>query len=124
MTKSLKKQKAERKGRLAEHIIAWLYRLQGYRLLERRYRCRYGEIDLIMQRGEVRVFVEVKYRSYQRGGEALPEDTFPSPRQQNRIRRAAEYFLARHAGRVDLPCRFDLAVSCGLKGIRFYRNAF
>ena len=120
MTKSLKKQKAERKGRLAEHVIAWLYRLQGYRLLERRYRCRYGEIDLIMQRGEVRVFVEVKYRS----SEILPEDTFPSLRQQNRIRRAAEYFLARHAGRVDLPCRFDLAVSYGLKGIRFYRNAF
>ena len=45
---------------------------KGYRLIERRFHCRFGEIDLIMESGDVTVFVEVKMRSDVRYG--LPRE--------------------------------------------------
>ena len=53
---------AERRGRRAETLAAWYLRLKGYRILARRYRTPVGEIDLIVRRGRLVAFVEVKRR--------------------------------------------------------------
>lgn len=53
---------AERRGRFAEFIAAALLLLKGYRILDRRHRGPYGEIDLIAVRGRRLAFVEVKQR--------------------------------------------------------------
>ena len=60
---------AERRGRYAESFAAWALRLKGYRLLARRFKTPLGEVDLIMRRGEVTAFIEVKAR--RRTGEAI-----------------------------------------------------
>lgn len=81
---------------------AWL-RLTGYRILARNYRVPVGEIDIVARRGQVLVFVEVKARSSRAAGaEAL------SPRQQRRIGRAAEQFLAGRGDLAGFDVRFDL----------------
>lgn len=83
---------------------------RGYRVLERNYRCRAGEIDLIAMHGEYLVFIEVKYRSDGRAGYG-PESV--DRRKQLRIIRAASWYLAeKHIG-PEQPCRFDVVSFLG-----------
>lgn len=93
------RRRAERFGRWAEIVTAWSLRLKGFRILRQRYRNRAGEIDLIARRGKLLVFVEVKAR---RDIDAAAHAI--TPRQQQRIARAGEIFLAAepHLGALDL----------------------
>lgn len=96
------RRQAERTGRIAElAALAWLV-CMGHRFLARRYRAAGGEIDLVVRRGRVIIFCEVKYRR------PAGHDGMPSPAQQRRICNAAREFIARHHISPDLECRFDL----------------
>lgn len=93
---------------------------QGYRILEKNFRCRQGEIDLIARDGEYLVFLEVKYRKDDRmgtGGEAVGK------LKQGRIIRCARCYLMRHAEYMETPCRFDVVSVLGEKAA-LYRDAF
>ena len=80
----------EAKGRFAETLAAWRLRLAGYRIVARRARTPFGEIDLIAYNEPVLALVEVKARaSVGRGLFSL------SARQASRIAAAGAYFLAR-----------------------------
>ena len=63
------------RGALAEAAAAEFLAGRGLRLLERNYRCRFGEIDLIMSDGRTLVFVEVRYRRNKSFGGALESIT-------------------------------------------------
>lgn len=82
--------------------------LKGYRILARRYKCKSGEIDLIVQKGKFICFVEVKARKNKQ--DALLALTAT---QRKRIIRTAEWYMARkfpaHKGdHEQVFCRFDL----------------
>ncbi len=98
-----RKQRAEKLGRHSETIAALLLTLKGYRVLERRVRTHAGEIDLVaLAPGGVVCFVEVKSRAaHVEAVESL------GPRQQARISRAAELYLARKPGLGAKGVRFD-----------------
>ncbi len=103
---------------LAEHYLL----NQGLRLQQRNYRCRGGEIDLIMLEGETLVFVEVRYRKHQGfGGAAASVDR----RKQQRLRLAAQHYLQRHPA--NRACRFDvIAISPtagGQNNVQWITNA-
>jgi putative endonuclease len=85
------RQAAERRGRLAEVLGAALLMLKGYRILERRHRGPFGEIDLIAVRGKRLAFVEVK----QRRSDAEARDAVDG-RQAARMADAAERWLWRN----------------------------
>jgi putative endonuclease len=89
-------------GADAEQAAADYLIRQGLKLLARNFRCRGGEIDLIMQEGGVLVFVEVRARASAAFGGAAASIT---PTKQGRIILAARHYLARY--QVDAPCRFD-----------------
>ncbi len=92
-------------GLRAERWAVWRLRLAGYRVLARNFRVPSGEIDLIVRRGNVLAFVEVKARaSYEVAAEAI------LPQQQLRIRNAALTFLARRPDLADLEMRFDVVL--------------
>jgi len=96
---------AERHGHRSETISAWWLRLKGYRIIARRYRTNAGEIDLIVRRGRVLAFVEVKARaSFRLAADAI------STRQRHRIARAASQFLAARPDLAGLDQRFDVLV--------------
>lgn len=91
-----------------EHLVR-----AGWRLLDRNFRVRGGEIDLIMRDGKVVVFVEVRQRSTDRfGGAAASLDA----RKLARVRIAARHFLARNGLGEDLAVRFDAVLLSGPKG--------
>lgn len=91
-----------RRGQRAEKWALWWLRLKGYRLIARRWQSRAGEIDLIMTRGDLLVFIEVK----QRQSSSLAAESITS-RSRQRITRAAEDFLRRHPHYARHRCRFD-----------------
>ena len=107
-------------GSRYEETAAAFLTSKGYRVLERNFRCRQGEIDLIARDGNDLVFVEVKFR---RGkGQGLPEEAVDF-RKQEKIRQAARYYLYRNGYEEDTACRFDVVGI--LNGqIRLIRNAF
>jgi putative endonuclease len=92
---------------------------QGLRLVERNFRCRGGEIDLIMREGEQLVFVEVRYRRSARYGGALAS---VDRRKQGRLITAALHYLQRH--RTAGATRFDVVALEGETPVQWVRNAF
>lgn len=75
----------------------------GLKLVKRNFRCKAGEIDLIMQDRDGLVFIEVRKRADQNHGGAAASIT---PAKQRRLLLAAQYFLMRY--REMPPCRFDV----------------
>ncbi len=99
----LRRQRAERRGRLAEWLCVWHLRLRGWRIVARGWRCPAGEIDILARRGKILAVVEVKSR-----GELAAAAASLPPRQRRRITRAAEAFLSTHPEFAGLDLRFDL----------------
>jgi putative endonuclease len=92
----------ERDGRWAEQVAALFMMLHGYRILARRYRSPYGELDLIARRGRRIAFVEVKYRRTREASEHALEAI-----QTRRIYDAAEHWLARYPALADYEQGYD-----------------
>ena len=83
---------------------------RGCEVIERNYRCRLGEVDLIVRDGNYLVFVEVKYRQSERTGHPLEA---VNPAKQSRISRTAVWYLQSHGLGMDQPSRFDVVGICG-----------
>lgn len=93
---------------------------QGFCILERNFRVRQGEIDLIGYHRNELVFVEVKYRKDKRKG--LPEEAV-TPAKQRQISKVAEFYLMLHPLAGGRACRYDVVAICG-EEITWYENAF
>jgi putative endonuclease len=95
---------AAAQGRVAEQAACDYLLARGLTLHSRNYRCRGGELDLIMHEGKTVVFVEVRYRSSTRfGGAAASIDAT----KQQKLLHAAQTFLSEHR-LSNIPCRFDV----------------
>ena len=98
-----KKQQAFSRGIWAERLAAFALMLKGFRIVERRYKTRFGEIDLIAKRGRLILIVEVKARaSVEAAMEAVSYTNL------QRIEAAADHWLARQPDHHRLSLRFDL----------------
>jgi len=96
------------RGRAGEELARGYLEDHDYSILANNFRTRYGEIDLIVRRGGIVAFVEVKARRDKQFGEPFEA---VSPRKQNQIRRMAEMWLAVNEGDAALAgCdfRFDV----------------
>lgn len=110
-------------SRYEERTAAFLAE-KGLVILERNYRCRLGEIDIIAKDGPVYVFCEVKYR---RDGAAGDGAEAVDGRKQQRIFLTAACYLKERGLAQDTPCRFDVAAVSGAGDscrIRWVRDAF
>ena len=97
--------KAKDFGRQAEKLAALYLRLKGYKILHRNWRTRFGEIDLIAQKGRTLVFVEVKARRSQSRG--LPEEALTAQKRQ-RLLQLASFYLAKHPLKEEQSVRLDV----------------
>ena len=106
-------------GQTAESRAAAFLKAQGLTLVARNWRCRFGEIDLVMQDGATLVFVEVRLRSRSDFGGAAASVT---PAKQKKLLAAARQYLA--SLRTLPPCRFDVVALSGSGAPEWVRNAF
>jgi putative endonuclease len=100
-----------------DRALVYLLR-QGLKLCTRYFRCKGGEIDLIMSERETLVFIEVRKRSSMRYGGAAASVT---PAKQARLIRAAYLYLMRY--RSMPPCRFDV-IAFEQEEMSWLKNAF
>lgn len=90
-------------GSWGESLAADYLRRKGYKLVATNYRCRYGEIDLIVTSKKYLVFVEVKLRKSAAFAQAME---FVDNRKQERLRTTAEMYLSLYP--TQLQPRFDV----------------
>ncbi len=100
---SRKRQKAERRGRLAETVAAFWLRTKGYSILATRLKLPVGEVDIIARRGDTLAFIEVKQRKTLELAQ-----TAVSIRSWQRISRAGETWARRRRNLETLNWRYDL----------------
>lgn len=107
-------------GTKYEEMAATFLKQQGYHILQKNFRCKIGEIDLIAKCGEYLCFIEVKYRSSTEKG--FPSEAI-TPNKIKRITQTAQFYLLLHQLPQDTPCRFDAVVILENK-ISLIQNAF
>jgi len=97
-------------GELGEQLVSKWLSEQDYQILHYRWRCRWGEIDLIARQKSqpILVFVEVKTRS-DRSWDNKGLDAI-APQKQRKISQTAALFLAKNPQLADFYCRFDVAL--------------
>jgi putative endonuclease len=97
-------------GREAETLACDYLRSRGLALVERNYRSRVGEINLIMHERGCLIFVEVRYRRQARYGSGAES---VDARKQARLVACARHYLLRHPRAARRPCRFDVVAISG-----------
>jgi putative endonuclease len=105
-------------GAEAEERACLLLKEQGYMIVARNWRSRFGEIDIVARDGSTIVFIEVKARSSREFG---GPDAAVDPGKQRRIAVAAGEFLQQTG--CELPARFDVVTFSGERP-SVYRDAF
>ena len=109
-------------GSEAEDTALAYLKQAGLKLLQRNYRCRAGEIDLVMLEGSTLVLVEVRYRSTEQFGGAAASVTFWK---QRRIINAARHLLTIRRDLRRYPARFDVVAIAALrKDVKWIKGAF
>lgn len=109
-------------GTAGEDLALNFLQQQGLGLITRNFRCKGGELDLIMRHGDYLVFVEV--RAHRDEGYGSPAETITRAKQR-RLIRAASFYLQKH--RLDVACRFDVvAITLGEPEpqVAWFQNAF
>jgi len=106
-------------GHAAESRAEAFLKAHGLTLVARNWRCRFGEIDLIMQDGATLVFVEVRLRSRSDFGGAAASVTTAK---QRKLLTAARQYLS--TLKMLPPCRFDVVALSGNAPPEWIKNAF
>ena len=106
-------------GKTGEDLAVDALASRGYAILDRRYRTRHGEIDIVARDGETIVFVEVKAKDTAEFGSAAEA---VDARKQRRIASMAVDYLARNR-LTKRPCRFDVVAIDGAV-LTYYKGAF
>ncbi len=94
---------------------------KGLKLAERNYRCKSGEIDLIMKDKDTLVFVEVRFRRTNSFGSAAESVT---PSKQKKILSASQHYLVKHNLSDRIPVRFDVIAMSPTHETHWIKGAF
>lgn len=115
----VKRKQAEVRGHRSETLAAWALRLKGWRICERRYKTRAGEVDIIARKRNLVIMVEVKARPTLT--EAMDAVTHTALR---RIEAAGDMWLARQPDFAQLSVRYDIVAIVPRKWPIHIENVF
>ncbi|MDX2272462.1 MAG: YraN family protein [Cyanobacteriota bacterium] len=95
-------------GSQGETLVCDYLITQGWQVIARQWRSRWGEIDIVACQGSRLIFVEVKTRqvnSWDQGGRQAVDQ-----RKQDKIARTSSFFLSQHPAYAEYDCQFDVAL--------------
>ena len=108
-------------GDKGENKVVWKYRLNGYKIISRNFSCRYGELDIVAQKGDTIVVVEVKTR---KNSDFAQAREFVDYKKQSRIKNTTNIYLQKN-NLTEYNIRFDVAeVYTESNTINIIENAF
>lgn len=107
------------RGDRSEQLACNYLKKQGLHLIDKNFRCKYGEIDLIMQDRQTLVIVEVRFRKSNQYGSALESIT---AKKQSRIIATTQYYLL--TNKIKSLIRFDVITMSSDTDINWIKNAF
>lgn len=107
-------------GSEEETVAVDYLKREGFTILERNFRSRTGEIDIVCKEGPYLVFTEVKFRKNAAFGD--PAEAV-GPMKQKKIFDTARFYLLKRGIAADCPVRFDVVAILGTE-VKLYRNAF
>ena len=107
------------RGDRSEQLACNYLEKQGLQLIDKNFRCKYGELDLIMRDDKALIIVEVRFRKSNQFGGAIESI---SRKKQSRIIATTQYYLSTH--RVDSSIRFDVIAMSNDNDINWIKNAF
>ena len=107
-------------GKTYDWIAGEYLEQRGIRIVERNYRCRFGEIDLIGYDQEILVFFEVKYRRDEKKGDPVEAVGY---QKQRKICKVSDYYRMCHGVGEFMAMRYDVIGICGEK-VTWYPGAF
>jgi len=113
-----KKSRAYNYGKYAENFACLYLRLKGYKIIERRFKTKMGEIDLIAINKNRLVFVEVKARKGKNIDEVLLKQ------QMTRIINASSFFIIKNKKFTNYSVRFDLIIVRSFFRLEHIKNAW
>ena len=119
MTKQADVETNHARGIRAEEQASSYLRRKGFKILRKRYKTKFGEIDLIIQKGKLLCFIEVKAR---KSTSAALESI--KSRAQMRIEKSALFFLSENPNYIDFDMRFDVVAITGGGKITHLDNAW
>lgn len=108
-------------GFWGERKAARYLKRKGYKILQRNFKCKMGEVDIIAAKGDVIAFVEVKTRKDDRFGQ--PNEAVGGERMRRYINASRYYFYVNHLHVDDFTTRFDI-VEITPEGINHIESAF
>lgn len=106
-------------GEKSEQLANLFLTNQGLKTIDKNFRCKYGELDLIMRDDKTLVIVEVRFRKSNKYGGALESITH---KKQSRIIAATNYYLL--INKINSPIRFDVIAMSNDIDIQWIKNAF
>jgi len=121
MKSKTERQSYEKAGRRAENLACLYLRLKGYRILERRFKVRQGEVDIIARKGKIIAMIEVKQRASEKAAQmSVTADN------QFRLMDAAEIYINQEHGllETDFELRYDFLYVIGRWKISHITDAF
>ena len=108
-------------GDKGESIAAKIYKAKGYKVIARNFRCKFGELDIILKKGETVVIAEVKTR---KNSDFATAKEFVDFNKQKRIKTTSKIFLQKY-NLAECIIRFDVVeVYTETKTVNIIENAF
>lgn len=107
------------RGEHSEQLACDYLLQQGLQIKDRNFRCKYGELDLVMEESSTLVIVEVRFRKSDKYGGALESIT---RKKQSRIIAATQYYLMKN--KLSNAIRFDVIALSNNTEINWIQNAF
>ena len=101
---------SKKQGHNYEQRAADYLKSQGFQILAQNFFCKGGELDLVAQKAQRLVFIEVKYRKSRNYGD--PSEYVSADKQQ-KLQRCAQVFLQKNPNYNSLEMRFDVMTFCG-----------
>ena len=105
------------RGLFAEYMAIFLLFFKGYKILARRYKTKYGEIDIVTQKGSSIIGIEVKFRQNK-----ILTTEYVTNKQINRIKNSLNFFISQNEKYIDFNINIEIIIFANYFKYKHFKN--